>query len=70
MDRGEYWAQNMMGVKDDRFKKGQISFAHKVLIRRISNLKADSLINLSTSRRRSILQYTCKLPATNHAHMQ
>ena len=28
-------AQNMMGVTDDRFKKGQISFAHKVLLRRI-----------------------------------
>jgi len=34
-DRGKYWVQNMVGVKDDRFKKGQISFVHKFLIRRI-----------------------------------
>jgi len=34
-DRGEYLTQNMMGVKDDRFKNGQISAAQKVFIRRI-----------------------------------
>ena len=33
-DRRKYWVQNMMGVKDDRVKKGQVSFARKVLIRR------------------------------------
>jgi len=30
LDRKKYLAQNMMGVKDDRLKKGQISFAHKI----------------------------------------
>ena len=35
-DRGKYWALNVMGVKDYRFKKGQISYAHKM-----DSLKAD-----------------------------
>jgi len=33
-NRGKYWAKNMMRVKGDRFKKGQISFAHKALVRK------------------------------------
>jgi len=34
-DRGKYWVQKIMGVKDGGFKKGQYNFAHRVLIRRI-----------------------------------
>jgi len=32
---GKYWPQDMVGLEDDRFKKFRISFADKVLIRRI-----------------------------------
>ena len=34
-DRGKYWAQNMMLVKADRFKKGQISYV--MLLSRAGN---------------------------------
>jgi len=39
-DRGKYWAQNITGVKDDRFKKSQMSFVDKVLRRRIIVIEA------------------------------
>ena len=39
-DWGKYWTQAMMGAKDDRFKKGQISFAYKALIRGIIRRQA------------------------------
>lgn len=42
--REKYLAQNRMGVNADRFKKGQINFTHKVLIRGIDSLKSDSLV--------------------------